>query len=88
MRRLEDLLDGGIQAGKDTRAIAFDLVKDGQFIADEDIERNRCMGKNGGDWLQRFTNVPASETFNILTVCNTGSLATSVWYLHVKVPEW
>lgn len=90
MGRLGRLLDSSIQEKKDPRTIAEELVKDGQLIADEDLERNRRMGKNGGDWLQTIANAPASETFNVLTVCNTGSLATSgygtalglITYLH------
>jgi len=90
MRRLGRLLDAGIQQKKDPRVIAEELVHDGRLIADEDLERNRIMAKNGGEWLKQITGVPETETFNILTVCNTGSLATSgygtalglITYLH------
>jgi methylthioribose-1-phosphate isomerase len=78
MRRLRNLLDNGIREGKSPRTIAEELIKDGHLIADEDLERNRQMGKNGGDWLKQITSAPESESFNVLTVCNTGSLATSV----------
>ncbi|KIM69022.1 hypothetical protein SCLCIDRAFT_1208433 [Scleroderma citrinum Foug A] len=35
------------------------------------------MAANGGDWLVAFHALSAAETLNVLTVCNTGSLATS-----------
>ena len=69
-----------MSAGKDTRAIAEDLVEDGRQVAAEDVGRNKAMAKWGGDWLADEVKRQggSGEGLNVLTVCNTGSLATSV----------
>lgn len=79
-RRLTKKLQGSIDAGQDALAIAQDLVAEGHKIADEDVGRNKEMSKFGGEWLidQIKANGGSGEKLNILTVCNTGSLATSV----------
>ncbi|KDR75206.1 hypothetical protein GALMADRAFT_249173 [Galerina marginata CBS 339.88] len=95
-RRLGNTLDSSIAAGKDPRTIAQDLVAEGNAVADEDVGRNKEMAKWAGEWLlQRVRDhSPGADTeaggVNVLTVCNTGSLATSgygtalgmVTYLH------
>lgn len=79
-RRLSRTLQLSLKAGKDARAIAEDLIGDGRQIAAEDVGRNKAMAKWGGDWLVgRMEDGGASgDGLNVLTVCNTGSLATSV----------
>lgn len=79
-RRLAKTLQAGIDAGKDARAIAQDLVAEGQAIDNEDVSRNKQMAKNGGEWLlQELTKQGKNaEDLRVMTVCNTGSLATSV----------
>ncbi|KIL65957.1 hypothetical protein M378DRAFT_161602 [Amanita muscaria Koide BX008] len=91
-RRLENILNDAIAAGKDTLEIARDLIAEGYAVADEDVGRNKAMSKWGGDWLvQRvISNGGDGSNLNVLTVCNTGSLATSgygtalglITYLH------
>jgi methylthioribose-1-phosphate isomerase len=88
MRRLGNLLDNSILEGKSPRSSIEDLIKDGRLIADEDLERNRKMSKNGGEWLRQITTMSSSESFNILTVCNTGSLATSVCLNNTYLRSW
>lgn len=80
MRRLRNRLRTACEEGKDTRAIAQDLVDEGREIDAEDIARNKVMSKWGGDWLvgQVKDNNEDPNNLNIMTVCNTGSLATSV----------
>lgn len=79
-RRLTQTLNASIAAGKSAPEIAHDLVLEGNLIADEDVGRNKEMSKWGGDWLiQRVeSNGGDGSALNVLTVCNTGSLATSV----------
>ncbi|KAJ7072155.1 hypothetical protein C8F01DRAFT_1243231 [Mycena amicta] len=87
-RRLTATLDVSIAAGKAPRAICEDLVAEANKVADEDVIRNKQMAKWGGDWL--FERHGGSRDLNVLTVCNTGSLATSgygtalglITYLH------
>ena len=80
-RRLTKTLDNGISAEKEPRAIAVDLVAVGRAVADEDVGRNKEMARWAGEWLlQHVANqgLDAGQGVNVLTVCNTGSLATSV----------
>ncbi|KAF9568033.1 putative translation initiation factor [Agrocybe pediades] len=91
-RRLQKTLDSGIAAGKGPHVIAEELVAEANAVADEDVGRNMEMAKWAGEWLwkrvQGYTSAPSSV--NVLTVCNTGSLATSgygtalgmITYLH------
>jgi methylthioribose-1-phosphate isomerase len=74
------MLQSSFKAGKDARTIAEDLVEDGKQVAAEDVGRNKAMAKWGGDWLvERMKGDGGSgDGLNVLTVCNTGSLATSV----------
>jgi len=91
-RRLSRTLRSSLDAGKDARAIAQDLIGDGKQIAAEDVGRNKAMAKWGGDWLvdEVKDKGGSGEGLNVLTVCNTGSLATSgygtalglITYLH------
>ena len=80
-RRLRKTLDDGITALKTPRQITLDLVEEAKAVADEDVGRNKQMSKWAGDWLLdqvRKQGLDASRGLNVLTVCNTGSLATSV----------
>ena len=79
-RRLSRTLQSSSKAGKDARAIAEDLIEDGKQVAAEDVGRNKAMAKWGGDWLveQVKGGGESGDGLNVLTVCNTGSLATSV----------
>lgn len=79
-RRLNKTLIDGVTAGKAVPEIAQELITEGRLVADEDVGRNRAMAKWGGEWLveQVKNNGESGEGLNVLTVCNTGSLATSV----------
>lgn len=80
MRRLTATLVASIAAGKDARTICTDLVAEAHKVADEDVGRNKKMAQWGGDWLvdRNKHNGGTGTELNVLTVCNTGSLATSV----------
>ena len=79
-RRLSCILDQSSQY--DTEAAARDLVKvlvqAGRQIADEDVGRNHEMAKHGAEWVVKQPSAQRVGAVNVLTVCNTGSLATSV----------
>jgi methylthioribose-1-phosphate isomerase len=77
-RRLRKTLDDGIAALKTPRQVTLDLVEEAKAVADEDVGRNKQMSKWAGDWLVRKQGLDPSRGLNVLTVCNTGSLATSV----------
>lgn len=77
-KRLTKLLDDRIAAKEDPKAIVQALIAEGKLISDEDLGRNKSMAKWGGDWLIDRVKPSSPKTLNVLTVCNTGSLATSV----------
>ena len=87
-RRLARTLQTSLDAGKGTRQIAEDLIQDGRQIAAEDVGRNKAMAKWGGDWLVELVkaNGASGDGLNVLTVCNTGSLATSVGRFFFLLP--
>ncbi|KAH9948540.1 Methylthioribose-1-phosphate isomerase [Amylocystis lapponica] len=91
-RRLSNVLHASLGAGKGPREAAEDLVIEAKEIDAEDVGRNKQMAKWGGEWLvqqARNKGEPGTE-LNVMTVCNTGSLATSgygtalglITYLH------
>lgn len=50
-------------------------------VHEEDLERNMEMGRLGAEWLwskRRQANGGEKKGLKVVTVCNTGSLATSV----------
>ncbi|TCD71589.1 S-methyl-5-thioribose-1-phosphate isomerase [Steccherinum ochraceum] len=91
-RRLSKTLTASLDAGKDVRTVAQDLIEEGKAIDGEDLDRNKQMGKWGGEWLVEETKRRGGSGvgLNVMTVCNTGSLATSgygtalglITYLH------
>ncbi|OBZ68080.1 Methylthioribose-1-phosphate isomerase [Grifola frondosa] len=78
-RRLSKTLQSSVDAGKDARLIAQDLIVEGKKIDEEDVGRNKQMAKWGGEWLvgQVKQQGGSGDSLNVMTVCNTGSLATS-----------
>jgi len=48
-----------------------------KLIWTEDVERNKKMGRLGADWLIESLRLKPQQKISVLTVCNTGSLATS-----------
>lgn len=87
IRRLKAVLQSSIDAGKSVPLIAADLINEGKLIADEDFDRNKRMAEHGGEWLAELDRGSggSGQELNVLTVCNTGSLATSVWHLLANV---
>ena len=79
-RRLSRRLQASIDEGKDARAIAQDLVLEGREIDNEDVSRNKEMSRHGAEWLLQGVTRQGkkAEELQVMTVCNTGSLATSV----------
>ncbi|KAH7108453.1 Methylthioribose-1-phosphate isomerase [Auriculariales sp. MPI-PUGE-AT-0066] len=60
----------------EAKQIAQLLIREARAVADEDVGRNREMGEHGAQWLVQQSGDPEGG-LNVLTVCNTGSLATS-----------
>ena len=69
---------------EDAKALAQSVQKACEAVHSADLQRNRDMGLNGADWLWNLRKDKAGgEGLNVLTVCNTGSLATSVCSMRV-----
>lgn len=79
IRRLTAILDGPVsgQGENAAKELAQKLVIEGRQINNEDVGRNFKMGAHGADWVLKQPKAINQEKVNILTVCNTGSLATS-----------
>ena len=80
--RLRKVLGHGVEAGSTAKDVAELLVKEGRQIADEDVGRNREMSRHGAEWIiaqvEKKRPGASANGLNVMTVCNTGSLATSV----------
>ncbi|WVR07796.1 methylthioribose-1-phosphate isomerase [Kwoniella sp. DSM 27419] len=46
-------------------------------VHEEDLERNMSMGRLGAEWLWKQRGGNGKKGLKVITVCNTGSLATS-----------
>lgn len=57
------------------------VIDESRLVADEDVGRNKEMSRVGAEWLlaelEKAGTIAPGEPINVLTVCNTGSLATS-----------
>ena len=79
--RLRTVMSAGLQKNASVGEVVRGLILEGRAIADEDVGRNKAMARLGAEWILRTAEEKHSDIshgVNILTVCNTGSLATSV----------
>ncbi len=67
---IERVLNKALE-GKSIEEIRKIAVEEAQKIADEDVERNMKMGEIGAELFE--------DGDSVLTICNTGSLATVYW---------
>ncbi|KAG8895999.1 S-methyl-5-thioribose-1-phosphate isomerase [Tulasnella sp. 403] len=92
MKRLSKMLDDGVAREAIAMDLAQEIIDEARLIADEDVGRNKAMAKHGGDWVIQEVSRRGdkAQALNVMTVCNTGSLATSgygtalglITYLH------
>jgi methylthioribose-1-phosphate isomerase len=95
INRLRKVVRTRTTTASTARDVAGLLVHEGRQIADEDVGRNREMSRYGAEWIlaqvekRRRGGGGASDVdgLNVMTVCNTGGLATSVrtrlgWNFH------
>jgi methylthioribose-1-phosphate isomerase len=80
LNQIRTVLDAGVDLNSPVDQIARDVIKTGRAVHEIDVGQNKAMGKWGGDWIVETVkeNGGSGEGLNLLTVCNTGSLATSV----------
>lgn len=83
MHRLQAIANASEPA--DVTAKARKIYDAAELVWTEDVERNVKIGDNGASWLlknlEQSGAIRKDEKINVLTVCNTGSLATSVSHL-------
>ncbi|KAH7888515.1 hypothetical protein F5I97DRAFT_1853215 [Phlebopus sp. FC_14] len=87
-RHLAKTLQDSRDLQKDPVSIARELITEARLVFEVDEARNKKMSELGGRWLNERHG--GSGNLNVLTVCNTGSLATSgygtalglITYLH------
>lgn len=80
IRRLKQIIDFATDEGNSGVEIAREVIKEAKAIEAEDVSRNKEMSKLGGEWLleESIKRGRPAGNLNVMTVCNTGSLATSV----------
>ena len=78
--QIRKVLDTGVGSNSPVEQVAQDVIKTGRAVHEIDLGQNKAMGKWGGDWIIEAVKKSggSGEKLNLLTVCNTGSLATSV----------
>lgn len=67
------------QGTKNPAEIAQELIRVCKAVWEEDLERNKKIGHHGAQWLIKKLGLSENPTqkISMLTVCNTGSLATA-----------
>ena len=85
IRRLKNVIASSVDEGIEVLELARKVIKEAKEIEAEDVSRNKEMSKLGGEWLlkESVRRGRSAENLNVMTVCNTGSLATSVCILDV-----
>ena len=80
IRRLKNVIASSVDEGIEVLELARKVIKEAKEIEAEDVSRNKEMSKLGGEWLlkESVRRGRSAENLNVMTVCNTGSLATSV----------
>ncbi|GAA5914696.1 hypothetical protein JCM6882_003603 [Rhodosporidiobolus microsporus] len=81
LTRIETSAKATVEGGADAEGLAKKVVEVAVGVWEEDKERCERIGANGSKWilekLEREGTIEKGEKIAVLTVCNTGSLATS-----------
>ncbi|GAA6008867.1 hypothetical protein JCM10207_001751 [Rhodosporidiobolus poonsookiae] len=81
LTRIETRAKAAVEGGASAEALAKEVVEVAVGVWEEDKERCERIGNNGAKWilekLEREGTIEKGEKIAVLTVCNTGSLATS-----------
>ncbi|GAA5903677.1 S-methyl-5-thioribose-1-phosphate isomerase MRI1 [Sporobolomyces salmoneus] len=81
LSRIEASAKALVSDGCSPQELAQKVIEVAVGVFEEDKERCEKIGKNGAEWilekLEREGQIEKGEKINVLTVCNTGSLATS-----------
>ncbi|GAA5929451.1 S-methyl-5-thioribose-1-phosphate isomerase MRI1 [Sporobolomyces koalae] len=81
LSRIEASAQALVTQGCTAEQLARNVIEVAVGVFEEDKERCEKIGKNGAEWilnkLEREGQIEKGAKINVLTVCNTGSLATS-----------
>lgn len=70
-------------SGADAQSVAKQYVETAERMLIDDVSDNMAIGDNGGKWIMEHTKAgsmkakDAEQELKIVTICNTGSLATA-----------
>ena len=82
LTRIETAARTAVKEGASAEQVARRVIDVAVGVWSEDKERNKRIGDNGAAWilekLEREGAIKQGEKICVLTVCNTGSLATFV----------
>lgn len=82
LTRIEAEARKAVDEGTAAEQVARRVIDVAVGVWSEDKARNKRIGDNGAAWilekLEREGTIKAGDKISVLTVCNTGSLATSV----------
>ncbi len=80
--RINAASNGAAAKGTEVKAMANDIITVAVKVWEDDRERNVKMGDFGAKWIldksEKEGRIDKGGKISVLTVCNTGSLATSV----------
>lgn len=72
--KLERVVEA-IPEGASAEEVVEKYVVAAEAMLEEDVSTNKAIGKHGAEWILK--NAPGKEKVQVLTHCNTGSLATA-----------
>ncbi|WWC71877.1 methylthioribose-1-phosphate isomerase [Kwoniella pini CBS 10737] len=75
MNRIRNYIKASTNSKSNTTELIEKVKEICKNVHEEDLERNMLMGKLGAEWL--FKKSGEKQKLKVITVCNTGSLATS-----------
>jgi len=83
LNRLRQILAQGEKSNESGEELKEKVREGCKAVHGEDLARCMEMGKKGADWLwqKRGGGKDGKKGLKVITVCNTGSLATSVCLL-------
>lgn len=74
--RLDKLVHNAASAFSDTTHVVSVYIEAAEEMLDKDLKDNYSIGSLGADFILSLSN---NKSVQVLTHCNTGSLATSGW---------
>lgn len=75
---LTNLVKETVQNKSTGTDLALVVIKAAENMLEADVADNKAIGKYGAEWaIEQLLGKDSSDKFSVLTICNTGSLATA-----------